>query len=136
MIFKFFDRLEDKIRRRLSRRPLIYAFIGSIGIILIWRGIWMIADNLNIPGWLSVLSGIAISMATGLFVSFFVGDTIIISGIKEEKRIDEATEEEIKREGMILAEIHKDVGEIKKQLTEIKKNASLKQSKLAVNYKP
>ena len=96
----------------------------------------MIADNLNIPGWLSVLSGIAISMATGLFVSFFVGDTIIISGIKEEKRIDEATEEEIKREGMILAEIHKDVGEIKKQLTEIKKNASLKQSKLAVNYKP
>ena len=126
MIFKFFDRLEDKIRRRLSRRPLIYAFIGSIGIILIWRGVWMIADDLNMPGWLSALSGIAISMATGLFVSFFVGDKIIISGIKEEKRIDEETEEEIKREGVILAEIHKDVGEIKKQLTEIKNNTSLK----------
>ncbi len=86
----------------------------------------MIADDFNMPGWLSVLSGIAITMVTGLFVSFFIGDNIIISGIKEEKRIDEETEEEIKREGVVLAEIHKDVGEIKKQLTEIKRNASLK----------
>ena len=84
----------------------------------------MVADDLNIPGWFSMLSGIAISMATGLFVSFFVGDKIIISGIKEEKRIDEETEEEIKREGMVLSEIYKDVKEIKKQLAEDKTEAS------------
>jgi len=117
MFFKFFDKLEDKIRRRLSRRPIIYALIGSIGIVLIWRGIWMIADDLNMPGWFSLLFGIATTMSTGLFVSFFVGDRIIISGIKEIKRIDEETEEEIKREDMILAEIYKDVKEIKRQLS-------------------
>ncbi len=122
MLFKFFDKLEDKIRSRLSRRPVLYALIGSIGIVLIWRGIWMIADDLNMPGWFSVLFGIAITMATGLFVSFFVGDRIIISGIKEEKRIAEETEEEIKKEGVVLAEIHKDVKEIKRQLAETEKN--------------
>ncbi len=81
----------------------------------------MIADDLKMPGWLSMLSGMAITMSTGLFVSFFVGDTIIISGIKEEKRIDEETEEEIKKEGVILTEIHKDIEEIKNLLSEIKK---------------
>ncbi len=126
MIFKFFDKLEDKIRKRLSRQPIIYALIGSIGIILIWRGIWLVADDLNIPGWLSALSGIAITMITGLFVSFFIGDRIIISGIKEEKRIDEKTEEEIKKEGVVLAEIYRDVKEIKKQLAEDEKDTSLK----------
>lgn len=82
----------------------------------------MIADDLNMPGWFSALFGLAITMSTGLFVSFFIGDRIIISGIKEEKRIDEETEEEIKREGVVLAEIHKNVKEIKRQLAEAKKN--------------
>ena len=104
-IIKYFSHLERQVRNRLSRLPILYAFLGSIGIILIWRGIWIIADNLNIPGWLSVILGILLSMFIGLFVSLFVGDRIIISGIKQEKRVDEKTEEEIRSEEIDISQI-------------------------------
>jgi len=115
-IFVFFDKLEDKIRGRLSHRPLVYAFIGSIGVVLIWRGIWEIADNMLMPGWLSLIIGLIISGMTGLFVSLFIGDKIILSGINHEKRVDEKTEEEIKNEEVVLSEIKEDLDEIKKNL--------------------
>ena len=115
---KFIDKIEDKLRARLSRKPILYAFIGSIGVVLIWRGVWMVADDFGIPGWLSLFLGIAITIITGLFVSFFVGDRIIISGIKEEKRIDEKTEEEIREEDDILKEVKRDVEEIKEEIEE------------------
>ena len=86
-IIKFFDKLEDKIRRKLSRCPIIYALVGSVGIILLWRGVWMTADMFNfMTGPVSVIIGIVILLLIGLFVSFFIGDQIIISGIKAERR--------------------------------------------------
>ncbi len=118
-IIKFFDKLEDKIRKRLSRQPVLYAFIGSIGIILLWRGIWMLADEIKLSGAVSAIIGSIILMSIGLFVSFFVGSEIIISGIKQEKRTDEKTEEEIKKEVITLGEIHEDIEKIKSDLKEI-----------------
>jgi len=115
-IFVFFDKLEDRIRGRLSHRPLVYAFIGSISVVLIWRGIWEIADNMLMPGWLSLVIGLIIAGMTGLFVSLFIGDKIILSGINHEKRVDEKTEEEIKNEELVLTEIKEDLDEIKKNL--------------------
>ncbi|HEU0085789.1 MAG TPA: hypothetical protein VFQ59_02420 [Candidatus Paceibacterota bacterium] len=114
--WKYFDRLEDRIRSRLSRRPILYALIGSFGIVLIWRGIWMLADDINMPGWVSLLLGVLVTVTTGLFVSFFIGDKIIISGIKAEKRVDEKTEEEIRKEERVLEEIKKEILEIKKEM--------------------
>lgn len=119
-VFRFFDKLEDKIRGKLSHHPVIYAMIGSVGIILLWRGIWIIADNYNMSGLVSVILGAAILLATGLFVSFFVGDQVIISGIKEEKRIDEKTEEEIKKETEEIKEIKTELKEIGKDIEELK----------------
>jgi len=116
-IIKFFDKLEDKIRKRLSKRPIVYAFIGSVGIILLWRGVWMTADMFDfMTGPVSIIIGLAIALFIGLFVSFFVGDQIIISGIKEEKKIDEKTEEEIRKEEVSLKEIKRDIEEIKQIL--------------------
>ncbi|MEW6407778.1 MAG: hypothetical protein AB1465_03750 [Patescibacteria group bacterium] len=120
-ILKVFDKLEDKIRAGLSRHPVIYALLGSIGIILLWRGIWMIADSLEISGLLSALIGVAILMLIGLFVSFFIGDQILISGIKEEKRVDEKTEEEIRKEAISLNHLKTDLEEIKKHLANLTK---------------
>ena len=117
-VFKFFDHLETRIRHVLSHWPIVYAFIGSIGVVLIWRGVWMIADDLNMSGSISMFLGVLISVSTGLFVSFFVGDSIIITGIKQEKRIDEKTEEEIKQEGATLIEIKKDLRRIKRDIEE------------------
>ncbi|MEK7566208.1 MAG: hypothetical protein AAB494_00860 [Patescibacteria group bacterium] len=119
-LFRFFDKLEDKIRGKLSHHPVIYAMIGSVGIILLWRGIWIIADNYNMSGLASIVLGTVILLATGLFVSFFVGDQVIISGIKEEKRIDEKTEEEIKKETEEIKEIKTELKEIGKDIEELK----------------
>ena len=123
-IIKFFDKLEDKIRRRLSRHPIVYAFIGSVGIILLWRGIWVIADPFDPTGIISIIVGVLILLLTGLFVSFFIGGEIIISGIKQEKRIDEKTEEEIRKEEIGLKLVRKDLEDIKKEIKEIDKKVS------------
>ncbi len=116
-IYQFFDKLEDKIRGQLTHFPLIYAFVGSIGIVSIWRGIWHIEDSWNMSGEASLFWGILITISTGLFVSFFIGENIIISGLNKEKRIDEKTEEEIHKERGILEKIQKDIKEIKEYLT-------------------
>jgi hypothetical protein len=120
-LFKIFDKLEDKIRMSLSHHPRTYALIGSIGIVLLWRGVWMIADDLGLSGLTSAIFGIIILSSIGLFVSFFVGSEIIISGIKEEKRIDEKTEEEIKKETTSLNHIKSDLEEIKNKIDKIRK---------------
>jgi len=118
-ILKYFFHIKTLIRHKLSHWPVLYAFIGSIGVILIWRGIWMIADDMNMSGFVSTVLGVLISMSAGLFVSFFVGDSIIISGIKKEKRIDEKTESEIKKEEVSLREIKKDLKVIQEEIEEI-----------------
>ncbi len=121
-IVKFFDKLEDRIRGALSHRPIVYAFIGSVGIILLWRGIWITADEFAfMTGPVSMIIGVVILMAIGLFVSFFIGDQILISGVKEEKRIDEKTEEEIRGEAVSLRQIKNDLNEIKNQLKKLDK---------------
>lgn len=117
-ILKFFDKLEDRIRANLSRHSWLYALIGSIGIVLFWRGIWLIGDDLGLNGWASAIIGVIVLSSIGLFVSFFVGSEIIIGGIKAEKRIDEKTKEEIERETDSLREIQKEIEEIKKALKE------------------
>ncbi len=120
-IIKFFDKLEDKIRKRLSRHPIVYAFIGSVGIILLWRGVWLMADFFNLSGFMSIVLGTIILLLTGLFVSFFIGEQIIISGIKEEKRIDEKTEDEIRKEEVSLRQVKRNLEEIEKEIKEIDK---------------
>ncbi len=120
-IIKFFDKLEDKIRGALSHKPILYAFIGSVGIILLWRGIWIIADDFELSGVVSTILGVLVLMLIGLFVSFFVGDQILLSGIKEEKRLDEKTEEEIRGEAVSLRQIKNDIEEIKNHLKKLDK---------------
>jgi uncharacterized protein YneF (UPF0154 family) len=95
-LIRFFDKIEDRVRAVLAHHPVVYAMIGSVGIILLWRGIWGLADEYGMSFWTSTIIGTVILLLTGLFVSFFVGEQIIISGINEEHRVDEKTEEEIR----------------------------------------
>lgn len=116
-IIRFFDRIEDQFRAKLSRHPIIYSLIGSVGIVLLWRGIWLTADMFPfMSGPVSVIAGATILLFIGLLVSFFVGDQILISGLKEEKRIDEKTKEEIGIEAGLLKQIELDIKEIKNRL--------------------
>lgn len=121
-ILKFFDKLEDKVRASLARRPLIYALIGGIGIVLFWRGVWLTADKFEfMTGPVSMLAGIAILMLIGLWVSVFVGDSIIISGLKNEHKTFEKARLEIEKESRNIEDIETEVRKIRKRLIRNKK---------------
>jgi uncharacterized protein YneF (UPF0154 family) len=120
-IHKYLDDIEDKARIKLVHHPIIYAFIGSVGIVSIWRGIWHISDDWGISSMASLIFGLVLTILTGLFVSFFIGENIIISGINKEKRIDEKTEKEINEESHVLIKIQKDIKDIKEILNKEKK---------------
>ena len=97
-IINFFDKLEDKIRGKLSHYPLVYAFLGGIGMVLFWRGVWMPADEFSfLTGPVSIIISVSVLLLIGLFASFFVGDQIVISGLRKEKKLIEKTEDFIER---------------------------------------
>ncbi|MFA5792077.1 MAG: hypothetical protein WC884_03535 [Candidatus Paceibacterota bacterium] len=140
-IIKYFDKLEDKIRGKLSHYPILYAIIGGIGVVLFWRGVWHTADffsdlifsyqqNMSIDlgnlawwdGPLSLVLGSVLLLSTGLFVFGFIGNEIIISGLKGEKKLAEKTEEEVRTETGAIKEIKKEVGKISERLSNIEKN--------------
>lgn len=144
-IYSAGDHLEDKVRGKLSHYPILYAFIGGAGVIIFWRGVWhtmdyameyffAIGDNVTttsiaqLPWWdgpLSILIGVVLLLVVGLFVTSFIGNEIIISGLKKEKKITEKTEEEIqidiKESESIKREIH-DMDKRMKQIEVILKN--------------
>ncbi len=114
-VLKFFDRLEDRVRGRLSHNPIPYGIVGGVAIVLFWRGVWHSADLIEASDTaFSVLFTAPVSMAlsalalllTGLFVSFFIGDRIILSGLTHEKKIEEKTENEVRAEGALLLDMH------------------------------
>src|SRR3989344_3609407 len=108
-IIYFFDKLEDKIRGKLSRAPILYALLGGVGVVLFWRGVWHIADEASLNSFLSIMLGTIILLITGIFVSAFVGNRLIISGLYGEKKLAEKTEEEIETEGQQLEKMQKTI---------------------------
>lgn len=116
-IVRFFDRLEDKVRSRLSRHPILYTMIGGVAIVLFWKGVWETAELFPfLFGPASILISVAILLITGLFVSFFIGDRIILSGLKKEKKLVERAESEIETEEDVLSEIQDDVARIEDEV--------------------
>ncbi len=141
-ILGFFDELEDVVRGRLSHWPIVYTFFGGIGVVLFWRGLWHTVDwivaawfypaaqNNGWPttGWLdgplSFAIGIIILLMTGLFVSNFIGNEIIISGLKREKKLVERTEDEVTAENVSLFSLQRQLKEIRSDLAELKEKKS------------
>jgi len=117
-LVRFFDKLEDRVRSKLSHRSIVYAFIGGAAHVIFWRGIWITCDKIRDYGWggiwsnsnvegfwgwffyepVALIWATLILLLTGLFVSGFIGERIIISGLKKEKKVTDRTEEEIQKE--------------------------------------
>ena len=127
-IFHFFDKLVDEIRHGLSKHPIVYAFIGGFATVLFWRGVWEFADYFPFltPG-MSIIISAVILIATGTFVSFFVGETIIESGLREDKRIDQKTEEEVIKEEERVNDVYRFIAEIRHDVIEIRKKLDEKE---------
>jgi hypothetical protein len=119
-LVRFFDKLEDRIRGRLSHRPILYAFIGGIGVVLFWKGVWEFFEVPALYGLPSALLGLLLMLPTGLFVSFFIGDSIILSGYKHQKKLTEKTEEEILKDTDVTVAIKQQLDRMEKDMAELK----------------
>ena len=138
-IIRFFDRLEDKIRGWLSRWPIFYSFIGGVGVVLFWRGVWHSMDflSLYVLSWetgspttdfsqiwdalSSLVIGTLLLLPTGLFVSSFIGNEVTISGLRGERKLSEKTEVEVRTETGALHEIRAEVRKIRERLDNLAK---------------
>jgi hypothetical protein len=139
-LLRFFDKFEDAVRGALSHWPIVYGFFGGVGIVLFWRGVWHTADFVSalliarnggnatidfamLPdGPVSLLLGSIILLSTGLFVSNFIGNEIIISGLRGEKKLTEKTEVEVRTETGAIAEIQDELKDIRDALKDIKES--------------
>ena len=131
-IYYLFDKLEDIVRGSLSQHPFIYTFIGGIGVVIFWRGVWHIADILESSGPLgalvfspvgSIILSIIVLLATGLFVSVFIGDSIIMSGIKKDKKVIDKTIDEVQEAETDIQSTLDMVRELKKEVENLEKEA-------------
>jgi hypothetical protein len=128
-IIKFFDHLEDIVREHLSRFPITYGIIGGVFVVLFWRGVWHTADQIEAAGGvlgdlfsgpISIVLSIAVLLITGLLVSVFIGDHVIMSGLKHEKKIADKTEMEVREEEKLLNVITTSLSRIEKELAELR----------------
>ncbi len=128
-IITFFDKFEDRVRGHLSRYPIIYTMVGGVAIVLFWRGVWHTADILQSRGGffgflfyepVNLIIMLIILLATGLFVSFFIGDSILISGLRKEKKLHEKNAKDIQEEETTLNDIKHVMKELKHEVDEIK----------------
>jgi hypothetical protein len=124
-IFKIFDKAEDYIRDHLSHHPLWYSFFGGITVVLFWRGVWETADILatrnNFLHWFlygpnQVVFSTLLLLLMGLMVSVFVGEKIIISGLRHEKKVEDRTEEIVEEEVITLKHIRDEIRALKAEM--------------------
>jgi hypothetical protein len=116
---KNFDKLEYTIRVKLSNYPILYACIAGTGIVLFWRGIWHIADDISLSSGISLIVGIVILLATGVFVAEFIGNRLIISGLIGEKKIEEKEKTEIETEETQIKNLQNTLNRLEKKLDHI-----------------
>lgn len=124
-IINFFDKLEDKIRHKLSKYAVVYALIVGFAVVLFWDGVERFVGGFDFltPG-LSIIISVGVLLLTGTMVSFFIGNETIISGLKTERRIDQKTEADIRDEEEKIKHLHRVIEEIRQDVAEIKKKLS------------
>ena len=129
-LYTFFDKAEDKVRGKLSHSPIAYGIIGGTAVVLFWRAVWHLADSLEKSGGIfatifgapvSLVISAAVLLLTGLFVSFFIGDRIILSGLTHEKKLEEKMEAEVRAEGALLLSLHEKLDRLEKEMRELRK---------------
>ncbi|MES2315532.1 MAG: hypothetical protein V4486_02225 [Patescibacteria group bacterium] len=133
------SKLEQHITAFLSHRPKLYAFVVGVGVVLFWRGIWHTADQIHScffigyagcsttdaftsPWWdgpASFVIGVFILYFTGAFISSFIGNELILSGLRGEKRLSQKTEGEVENEVSAISEIQEALEGIEGKIKEL-----------------
>ncbi len=143
-------KIKHKIQSYLSHRPKLYALIVGISVVLFWRGVWHSADHLHTlinhfssadsslsfidsPWWdgpLSFVVGCIALYFTGAFTSSFIGNELILSGLRGEKKLNQRTENELQDEAMAIGEIKDELLVISQKLEVLHKQAHENHKKL------
>ena len=79
----------------------------------------MLADEIGLSSISSIFISVVIMLATGLFVSFFVGDRIVLSGLRREKKVIDKTEEELRAESVTLTEVKDELRKIEEDIAHL-----------------
>lgn len=141
-------KLRQKVQAYLSHKPMWYALIVGIGIVLFWRGVWHTADSvhsfidysyfsssidLTLSKWwdgpLSFIVGVFILHTTGAFTSSFIGNELILSGLRGEKRLNEKTEIDLKNEINTIGEVKEELFVISNKLEKLEREAGKNHTK-------
>lgn len=116
--------IEEKARKYFEQFPFLQAILAGIGVIVFWRGIWEGLDQTGVSPFASIILGIIILGAVGVFVQTFIGNTIIIREVrqeeKEEKKIMKEVAKEENTESISLTEISIKLDQIMKRMEENK----------------
>ena len=91
-------------------------------MVLFWRGVWHTADDLNVSSLISLIIGTAVLLMTGVFVSAFIGNRLIISGLIGEKKLTEKEEAEIATEEAQLKNLKDTLNRVEKQVTHLEED--------------
>ena len=142
--FIFLKTAGKKFQRALRRHPLIYAFVGGVGIVLFWRGVWYLTDFLvfailvprsqvttidwtgGIDGGISLVLGVVLLLSTGLFVSEFLSGQVLMAEGREEEKLAKETEEDVKKESSELPSIEEGLQHIEEEIKNLKNQARRK----------
>lgn len=144
-----YKKVQRKVQNYLSHYPALYALLVGIGIVLFWRGIWHSADEihatihlfssrtstdlLSTPWWdgpLSFLVGWLMLSITGAFTSSFIGNELILSGLRGERKLSERTEADLKTEENTISDIKDELVFISKKLEILEKKANINHKNL------
>ncbi len=134
-------RIEQKIQTRLSHYPKWYALIVGIGVVLFWRGVWHSVDNLHMAithfyfdpstslpfetwwdGPLSFVVGALILSFTGAFTSSFIGNELILSGLRGERKLNQKTEASVEDEVTAISDIQEELATISSKMAALEKH--------------
>lgn len=125
-VTNIFLRIEERARTYFERVPFLHAFLGGVGVVLFWRGVWEIADRMHIDPIVSIVVGSLLLGAIGLFLHTFVGNAIIIKNVEKDKRMTTraeheiaAVEKDIKQEGVTLDQLSAKIDRLEQVVREL-----------------
>ncbi|MEQ1499759.1 MAG: hypothetical protein ABL917_00080 [Parcubacteria group bacterium] len=113
--------------------PILYALLGGIGVVLFWRGVWHTTDFISIlllqnkqpsiaemiDGPMSFVVGTSVLLITGVYVSAFIGNRLLMTGLSGEKKLAEKTGEEIMAEEDQLKKMQGTLNKVEEKISEI-----------------
>jgi uncharacterized membrane protein len=138
-VFKYFDRLEDRVRAKLSRYPIFYAVCAGIAVVMFWRGVWHTSDILEEQGGIlgflfsapvMIITSTFLLLFIGVFVSAFVGDLMVLSGIKKEEKKVDRTEGEIEKESGEIQNVEQVVDDLYEEIDEVGERQAVIEKKI------